>query len=60
MLINDYDEFNIYSNIEEIENYVGQLIQEGIELKEEIYSKCLDHFGLNYKTILDDLFNEKD
>ena len=37
MIIKDYDEFNIYSSIEEVENYVGKLISEGFEKKEEIY-----------------------
>jgi hypothetical protein len=60
MLILDYDEFNIYNNIEDIENFVKRLIQEGIEIEEEIYNKCVDHFGLNYKDLIDDFFNDKD
>lgn len=60
MLIHDYDEFNIYNTVEDIENFVKRLIQEGIELEEEIYNKCVEHFGINYKGLIDEFFNDKD
>ena len=33
ILIQAYDEFNIYTSIDDVENYVEQLILEGYELK---------------------------
>jgi len=45
LLIPDYDEFNIYTSVDDIENYVHQLFSQGYELKEEIYTLCLKHFG---------------
>lgn len=60
MLIHDYDEFNIYNTVEDIENFVKRLIQEGIELEEEIYKKCIEHFGTNYSGLIDEFFNDKD
>ena len=41
----DYDEFNIYTNITDIENYIESLIEEGIVIKDEVYEKCLSYFG---------------
>jgi len=37
MHILDYDEFNIYTTPTDVENYIESLINEGIEIKEEIY-----------------------
>ena len=59
MLITDYDEFNIYI-IEDVENYVNALISEGYEIKEEIYTMCISHFGGGYADIIDKLFNDED
>ena len=56
MHILDYDEFNIYTTPTDIENYIENLITEGIEIKEEIYSKCLSYFGVDFKHIIDDIF----
>lgn len=60
MLITDYDEFNIYTTIEDVENYVNALISEGYEIKEEIYTMCMNHFGGVYADIIDKLFNDED
>lgn len=60
MLIQDYDEFNIYTTIEDIENYVNALISEGYEIKEEIHTMCVNHFGINYHNTIDNLFNDED
>ena len=35
MLIPDYDEFNIYTTMDDVEYYVDQLLIQGFELKEE-------------------------
>jgi hypothetical protein len=56
ILIPDYDEFNIYTSIDDVENYVEQLILEGYELKEEIYTLCLNHFGKDFQSIIDIIF----
>jgi hypothetical protein len=56
MHILDYDEFNIYTTPTDVENYIESLINEGIEIKEEIYSKCLSYFGVDLKHIIDDIF----
>ena len=56
MHILDYDEFNIYTTPTDVENYIENLINEGIEIKEEIYSKCLSNFGVDLKHIIDDIF----
>lgn len=56
MYILDYDEFNIYTTPNDVENYIESLIKEGIEIKEEIYNKCISYFGKDLKNIIDDIF----
>ena len=56
ILIPDYDEFNIYTSVDDIETYVHQLFSQGYELKEEIYTLCLKHFGKEFQDIIDIFF----
>ena len=56
ILIPAYDEFNIYTSIDDVENYVEQLILEGYELKEEIYTLCLKLFVKDFQSIIDIIF----
>lgn len=60
LLIPDYDEFNIYTSVDDIENYVHQLFSQGYELKEEIYTLCLKHFGEAFKDVIDIFFEHED
>lgn len=55
-----YDEFNIYTTIEDVENYVKNLFNEGLQIKEEIYSKCLSHFGSELQPLIDKFFEDED
>lgn len=57
MHILDYDEFNIYTSEADVVNYVQQLIEEGIELKEVAYDKCLAHFGEDLRSLIDSIFS---
>ena len=54
----DYDEFNIYTTIEDVEEYVEKLINEGYEFSNEIHSLCIDKFGYNFKYMIDQLFED--
>ena len=58
LLVPDYDEFNIYTSIDDIEIYVDQLLEQGYELKEEIYRLCLEHFGIEFQDLIDIFFND--
>ncbi len=60
MLIQDYDDFNIYTTNEDVENYIESLFVKGFESKDEIYSMCLDFFGHNNINLIDNLFNDED
>jgi len=55
-----YDEFNIYTTAEDVENYVKNLLIEGLQIKEEIYTKCLSHFGNELKPLIDKFFEDED
>lgn len=57
MNILHYDEFNIYTTPTDVENYIESLINEGIDIKEEVYNKCINYFGLDFKGIIDDIFS---
>jgi hypothetical protein len=56
LLIPDYDEFNIYTSVDDVETYVNQLLSQGYDLKEEIYTLCLKHFGKGFQDIIDIFF----
>jgi len=58
MHIIHYDEFNIYTTENDVENYIENLINEGFDSKEEIYKKCVDYFGDLMKNIIDKVFEE--
>ena len=58
--IPDYDEFNIYTTIEDVQNYIISLVHKGYDSREEIYSMCLEYFGKNYTSIIDDLMSDED
>lgn len=57
MHVLDYDEFNIYTNEADVQNYIQGLIEEGIQLKDELYKACLSHFGQDLRGIIDSLFD---
>jgi hypothetical protein len=56
LLVPDYDEFNIYTSVDDVENYVLHLVSQGYELKEEIYRLCMEHFGSEFQDIIDIFF----
>ena len=60
LLIPDYDEFNIYTSVDDIENYVHQLFSQGYELKADIYTLCLKQFGKEFQDIIDIFFEYED
>jgi hypothetical protein len=60
MYILDYDEFNIYTTSSDVESYIEGLIEEGISIKEEIYEKCILHFGHDLKNLVDEIFSPED
>lgn len=56
LLVPDYDEFNIYTSLDDVEFYVKHLLKQGYENKEEIYTLCLEHFGSEFQDLLDIFF----
>ena len=56
LLVPDYDEFNIYTSVDDVETYVEELFKQGYELKEEIYRLCMEHFGSEFQDIIDIFF----
>ncbi len=53
-----YDEFNIYTSIVDVEEYINSIISEGVSLSDDIYSMCLNYFGQDYKSLIDVCFEE--
>ncbi len=60
LLVPDYDEFNIYTTVDDVESYIENLLDQGLNAKDEIYSKCLSHFGEDLKNIIDTFFVDED
>ncbi len=40
-----YDEFGIYTTVDDIKFYVTTLFEVGVSSEEEIVSKCINEFG---------------
>lgn len=40
-----YDEFGIYTTVDDIKFYVTELFEFGVSSEEEIVSKCINEFG---------------
>jgi hypothetical protein len=40
-----YDEFGIYTTIDDVKRFVSSLFATGISSEEEIVSNCIDEFG---------------
>lgn len=59
-IILDYDEFGIYSNREDIQNYIESLFIGGVEDEGEIYKMCIERFGEIYTDIINELFSDND
>lgn len=59
LLVPAYDEFNIYTSVDDIEVYVHQLLSQGYELKEEIYTLCLKHYGEEFRDVIDIFFENE-
>jgi hypothetical protein len=58
MIILDFDEFNIYTNREDVENFIESTISNGIDSDEKIYTLCLEHFGESFREIINEIFEE--
>ncbi len=40
-----YDEFGIYTTVDDVKCYVSSLFETGISSEEEVFSNCLIEFG---------------
>jgi len=46
-----FDEFSTYLTYEDVETYIDELIESGIEDDIEIHDKCIERFGRYFYTI---------
>lgn len=54
-----YDEFGIYTTVDDIKCYVSSLFETGISSEEEVFSNCIIEFGnFNYNLIESVLYGE--
>ena len=60
MITSDYDEFNIYTTTDDVEDYIESLFTKGHESKEEMYHLCLGYFGQDFTNLVDIIFNRED
>jgi hypothetical protein len=52
MILKFYDEFGIYTDKEEIENFIESLIKIVENNEESIFNQCINHFGQEYSNII--------
>lgn len=45
IVLPQYDEFGIYTTVDDIKSYVASLFETGISSEEEVFSNCLSEFG---------------
>lgn len=57
-MIDAYDEFNIYSDVsrEDIMSYIEELMHDGVEELENLYTLCVQKFGNTQ--IVKEIFDE--
>jgi hypothetical protein len=61
MIIKDFDEFNIYTNKEDIVSFIESTFNEEFDNLEEIYTTCIKHFGTEFRGLINevlDYYNE--
>jgi hypothetical protein len=54
-----YDEFGIYTTVDDVKNFVNSLFDQGISSEEEVFSSCITEFGRsNFDLIETALYGE--
>jgi hypothetical protein len=41
-----------------VKNFIENLIEEGIVFEKEAYERCIDYFGKELKSLIDEIFTE--
>ncbi len=54
-----YDEFGIYTTVDDVKKFVNSLFDQGISSEEEVFSNCITEFGRsNFDLIETALYGE--
>ena len=51
--IPQYDEFGIYTTVEDVKNFVTSLFERGISSEEEVFSNCVLEFGKSHFNLIE-------
>ncbi len=52
-VIPQYDEFGIYTTVEDVKIFVTSLIEQGISSEEEVFSNCVLEFGKSHFDLIE-------
>jgi hypothetical protein len=52
-VIPQYDEFGIYTTVEDVKIFVTSLIEQGISSEEEVFSNCVTEFGRSHFDLIE-------
>lgn len=58
MIVPHYDEFGIYTTTDDIREYISKLIEEGFKTEQEVFNKCVDHFGNFFSDVIETVMYE--
>jgi hypothetical protein len=52
-ILPQYDEFGIYTTMDDIKSFIVSLIEQGVSSEEDVFSKCLDYFGNLHRDLIE-------
>jgi hypothetical protein len=55
-----YDEFGIYTTIDDVKSFVSSLFETGISSEEEVFSNCLNEFGRDNSYLIEKVLYGED
>jgi hypothetical protein len=55
-----YDEFGIYTTVDDVKCYVSSLFETGISSEEEVFSNCLIEFGSSSSYLIESVLYGED
>ncbi len=60
MIIPYYDEFGMYTSSDDIEGFIKNLIDQGLNDDKTIFSRCIEQFGQEFSNIIEYILYGKD
>jgi hypothetical protein len=59
-VIPQYDEFGIYTTVDDIKFYKNELFEVGVSSEEDVVSKCINEFGRSNSNLIEIVIYDED